>query len=414
MNDILISAKNVGKKFSKSLKRSMFYGVTDVMMNAVGIECKSENLRAGEFWAVDDVSFELKKGETLGIIGPNGSGKSTFLKMLNGIYMPDKGRIEMQGRVGALIEVGAGFHPMLSGRENIYINGTILGMTKREIDEKFDEIVEFADIGDFIDSPVKYYSSGMYVRLGLSIAININPEILLIDEVLSVGDLSFQNKSLRKLAALRDNAHAVVFVSHNLRHVSDLCDRVIILNAGRQEFTGDPKTAIIKYEKLSRKISLHAAHKNNSDGIDLRISSGEEIEYVDCGLLDVSGRKTSRVSIDEPLIQFCDFILNNDVAGLYFSISIYDQHKRPCLWSVSSDMEDCKFDDFKKGKYRIIVRYESHCLMPGIYLPSIAIRNNSTGETYERILLKDSIEIVGEMPSRGIVNTEKEWSLIEL
>ena len=170
MSETVMRVENAGKKFSKSLKHMMFYGVQDIARNIIGKNALTENIRTGEFWAVDDVSFELKKGDTLGIIGPNGSGKTTLLKMLNGIFMPDRGIIEVNGNVGALIQVGAGFHPMLTGRENIYVNGSILGMKKTEIDKKFDSMVDFADIGDFLDAPVKHYSSGMYVRLGFSIA----------------------------------------------------------------------------------------------------------------------------------------------------------------------------------------------------------------------------------------------------
>jgi len=187
-SDIAITVDHVSKKYCKSLKRSMLYGVTDIGRNTLGLSSHSGNLRKSEFWAVDDVSFEVKKGETLGIIGPNGSGKTTLLKMLNGIFWPDKGKITVKGRVGALIEVGAGFHPLLTGRENIYINAAILGMTKEEVDEKFDDIVEFADIGDFLDTPVKFYSRGMYVRLGFAVAVHCEPDILLVDEVLAVGD----------------------------------------------------------------------------------------------------------------------------------------------------------------------------------------------------------------------------------
>jgi lipopolysaccharide transport system ATP-binding protein len=182
MNDeVAIKVDHISKKYCKSLKRSMLYGVTDIGRNTLGLSSHSEKLRRSEFWAVDDVSFEVKKGETLGLIGPNGSGKTTLLKMLNGIFWPDKGKITINGRVGALIEVGAGFHPMLTGRENVYINAAILGMTKK-VDEKFDAIIEFADIGDFIDAPVKFYSSGMFVRLGFAVAVHYEPDILLVDE----------------------------------------------------------------------------------------------------------------------------------------------------------------------------------------------------------------------------------------
>ena len=155
----------------------------DIGRNLLRMGTKPDKLRKDEFWAVDDVSFELRRGETLGIIGPNGSGKSTILKMLNGIFMPDKGKIEINGRMGALIEVGAGFHPMLTGRENIYVNAAIRGMTKEDVDDKFDDIIEVADIGDFIDTPVKHYSSGMYVRLGFAVAVHCEPDVLLVDVV---------------------------------------------------------------------------------------------------------------------------------------------------------------------------------------------------------------------------------------
>ena len=187
MNDnISIKVENISKKYCKSLKRSMLYGVKDIARNTIGLSSHSDKLRKGEFWALDNVSFEAKKGETFGIIGPNGSGKTTLLKLLNGIFWPDKGKISVKGNVGALIEVGAGFHPLLTGRENIYINAAILGMTKEETDKKFDVIVEFADIGDFLDVPVKHYSSGMFVRLGFAVAVHCEPDILLVDEVFAV------------------------------------------------------------------------------------------------------------------------------------------------------------------------------------------------------------------------------------
>src|SRR3990172_12411362 len=158
-NDVVINVENVSKKFCRSLKKSMAYGVTDIAKNMIGLSSHSERLRDDEFWAVENVSFEIKKGDSLGLIGPNGSGKTTLLKMLNGIFWPDKGKITIKGKVGALIEVGAGFHPLLTGRENVYLNAAILGMTKAEVNAKFDDIVEFAELGDFIDAPVKSYSS---------------------------------------------------------------------------------------------------------------------------------------------------------------------------------------------------------------------------------------------------------------
>lgn len=226
----------------------MLYGISDIGRNTFGLSSHSDKLRKGEFWAVNDVSFDLKKGETLGIIGPNGAGKTTLLKMLNGIFWPDKGKITIKGGVGALIEVGAGFHPLLTGRENIYINAAILGMTKREVDEKCDSIIDFAGIGDFIDAPVKFYSSGMYVRLGFAIAIHSEPNILLIDEVLAVGDLRFQSKCFKFLTDnVLKRGCSVVFVSHNRYAVQDMCEQTIYLKDGKIVQMGTTLDVIERY-----------------------------------------------------------------------------------------------------------------------------------------------------------------------
>ena len=244
--DPLVRVENVSKKFCRGLKRSMWYGLRDIARNAVGLRSGSGKLRRDEFWALRDIDFELKRGEVLGIIGPNGSGKSTLLKMLNGIYWPDAGRIAVAGRVGALIEVGAGFHPMLSGRENIYVNGAILGMSKQEIDDKFDEIVAFADIGDFLDMPVKKYSSGMFVRLGFAVAAHCSPDVLLIDEILAVGDMAFRRRCYNRIDELKRTC-TVVLVSHNMFQIGRICDRVLFLHRGENRFSGPVADGIMAY-----------------------------------------------------------------------------------------------------------------------------------------------------------------------
>ena len=189
-DEVLVKVEGVSKKFCRDLKRSLWYGMKDISSELFGIH-QNGQLRKNEFWAVNDVNFELKRGECLGLIGHNGAGKSTLLKMLNGLIKPDKGTITMQGRIGALIELGAGFNPILTGRENIYNNGAVLGFSKKEIDEKFDAIVDFAEIDEFIDTPVQNYSSGMKVRLGFAVAAQMEPDVLIIDEVLAVGDIGF-------------------------------------------------------------------------------------------------------------------------------------------------------------------------------------------------------------------------------
>jgi lipopolysaccharide transport system ATP-binding protein len=248
--DFAVVVDNVSKKYCKSLKRSMLYGMYDIGRNLTGMSSNPHVLRKDEFFAVKDVSFKLKRGETLGILGANGSGKSTLLKMLNGIFWPDKGRISISGKVGALIEVGAGFHTALTGRENVYINAAIYGMSKKEIDERFDEIVSFADIGDFIDVPVKHYSSGMFVRLGFATAVHCDPDILVVDEVLAVGDSGFIEKCQDYVNQLLKKGVTLVLVSHNLRLIAAMCSRAIVLDRGSLVMDGDVSSAIRRYEDL--------------------------------------------------------------------------------------------------------------------------------------------------------------------
>jgi ABC-type polysaccharide/polyol phosphate transport system ATPase subunit len=199
------------------------------------------------FWALRDLSFDVIRGEAFGVIGPNGAGKSTLLKLLAGITTPTSGRIEIRGRLSALIEIGSGFHPELSGRENVYLSGSILGMRRREIAAKFDQIVEFAGVAPFIDMPVKWYSSGMYVRLGFSIAAHLDPDILLIDEVLAVGDLAFQERCLARIQALRRSGTTAILISHDLSAIEQLCDRAMLLDHGQAIEYGDPQAVVTAY-----------------------------------------------------------------------------------------------------------------------------------------------------------------------
>ncbi len=231
--DTVVTATHVSKKYCRGLKQGIVYTVADVTRDLLGLPGRSHHLRAGEFWSVDDVSFELKRGESLGIIGANGAGKSTLLKMISGILRPDRGSLRICGRVGALIEVGAGFHPLLTGRENVYVNGAILGMSKREIDRKYDEIVEFSGLdAGVLEAPVRTYSSGMHVRLGFAVAAHADADILLIDEVLAVGDASFYSKCYRRLHALKEQGVSIVLVSHNNVAQQELCSRALLLEDG--------------------------------------------------------------------------------------------------------------------------------------------------------------------------------------
>jgi lipopolysaccharide transport system ATP-binding protein len=242
----VIEIRSVSKKFSKSLKHAIRYGITDIGKSLVGKE-NHRQLRAHEFWALKDISFNIKKGESIAIIGANGSGKSTLLKLLNGIFLPDKGIIKISGSVSALIGIGAGFHPMLTGKENIYLNGAIFGMSKKEIEEKFESIVTFADIGDFLATPVKNYSSGMFVRLGFSIAIHSVPDILIIDEVLAVGDENFRKKSYNKIKQIAKSNKTVIFVSHDLDAIKTLTQKAVLLKQGQIKAIGNTKKILDQY-----------------------------------------------------------------------------------------------------------------------------------------------------------------------
>lgn len=279
--DVLINVNNVSKKFCRDLKKSLLYGIQDVVYDAIGISSKkNDQLRGKEFYALNNISFELKRGDVLGLIGKNGAGKTTLLKILNGLIKPDTGSVIMRGRVGALIALGAGFNPILTGRENIYINGAVLGLTKKEINAKLEDIIEFSEIGDFIDSPVQNYSSGMQVRLGFAVASVLQPDILLIDEVLAVGDSSFRFKCYQMIDSLLKKT-AVVFVSHNMPDINRICTKTIVLTKGEVIHYGDVSKGISVYEQLNSKngVSVNSFKNVKEPIIDFQIFANDEIKY---------------------------------------------------------------------------------------------------------------------------------------
>ena len=247
MSDTLIKVENISKKFCRRLKLSLWYGVKDLGAELIGRSNSHGKLRKDEFWAVKNVSFELKRGDTLGLIGCNGAGKTTLLRMLNGLIKPDTGRIEVKGRMQALIALGAGFNPILTGRENIYVNASVLGLQKAEIDRRFDKIVDFSGIEEFIDMPIQSYSSGMAVRLGFAVAAHMDPDILVVDEVLAVGDMSFQAKCRKRIKKLFENGVVTIVVSHNTHVISHLCTRTIVLDKNRILYDGETLEAIDVY-----------------------------------------------------------------------------------------------------------------------------------------------------------------------
>ena len=247
--DIILSVQGVSKKFCRDLKRSLFYGIQDIAGEITALSKQRDTLRHQEFWALRDASFELRRGEALGLVGKNGSGKSTLLRIIAGLIRPDIGSVEVKGKVAPLIALGAGFNPILTGRENIYANMSILGLSEQEIDERFDAVVDFAEVGDAIDAPVRSYSSGMAARLGFASAVYTEPDILLIDEVLAVGDIKFRNKCYRKLRELLEKKTSFVLVSHQSYAVLTACNSAVYLSKGECVDSGDTYSIMNRYER---------------------------------------------------------------------------------------------------------------------------------------------------------------------
>jgi lipopolysaccharide transport system ATP-binding protein len=338
MNDIVLEFKNVYKRFSRGEKNDSLRDLIPYLTKKLLFRGEGYKLKEKEFWAVKNVSFEIRRGEAVGIIGPNGAGKSTILKLLSGILRPNSGEIAVNGRLSALIEVGAGFHPDLTGRENIYLNGAILGMKRSEIQNKMDQIVEFSELSDFIDTPVKRYSSGMYARLGFSVAAHVDPEILLVDEVLSVGDFTFQHKCLEKMQDIVKKGTTVIFISHNIPSVIKLCQKTILLNKGEIYQYGDSREVCRQYYNVyseSRKVSekniislknIKLLNCNNEETsnfkscewgrAEITIESHEEIENIIMGFLIKQADGSMA------------FDANSDkIANKYYSFKINEQKK---------------------------------------------------------------------------------------
>jgi lipopolysaccharide transport system ATP-binding protein len=338
---LAISLEGVYKKYCKSLRRSMLYGLEDFGRNAVGLRTRSERLRPDEFWAVDDVSFEVDRGASVGLIGPNGSGKTTLLKMINGIFWPDRGKVSIRGRVGALIAVGAGFHPLLTGRENIFINGAILGMSKAEVDRQFDAIVDFADIGEFLDTPVKHYSSGMFVRLGFGVAVHAEPDVMLVDEVLAVGDHGFQVKCFKKMGELRERGTTFVIVSHNMHAVASFCDWVALLNHGKFERYDNA------YEGLKQYAKLFAS--SDDAAIERLVNGGKYIEFVD---VELGNRE---LSPGEDFTVTLPFRATRDYEDAELDVAIFDA-RDPGVHYQATNRAYGKRLDFAKGDGKLVIR----------------------------------------------------------
>jgi lipopolysaccharide transport system ATP-binding protein len=366
-DEIAIQVRGLGKKYTIGGPQEEYHTIRDAITNSVKAPFRklthTDTYESGnEFWALKEVSFEIKKGEVMGIIGRNGAGKSTLLKILSRITMPTEGEVDIYGRVGSLLEVGTGFHPELTGRENIFLSGSILGMRKREIEEKFDEIVKFSEIEKFIDTPVKRYSSGMYVRLGFAVAAHLDPDILVIDEVLAVGDSAFQKKCLGKMEEVSQEGRTVLFVSHNMGAVRRLCQKGVVINQGKITFQGSATDAVENYMKSISgndicNVSFPENIKNAITILEAAIFSPELGNCISFDLSDMIG------------IELC-YKVREDIKGTNIQISI-ERDNITVFRSWDIDLNPSAFELRKMGTYIAKIVLPKNLLAIGKYQVSI-------------------------------------------
>ena len=385
MNDLAVKVENLGKKYVIG-HRDGEYARFNERLTQIGknilrrlrhpLQPYDVSLELEDFWAVRNVSFELKKGDRLGIIGHNGSGKSTTLKMLSRITTPSEGRITMAGRVASLLEVGTGFHPELTGRENIYLNGSILGMKRSEIRAKFDEIVEFSGVEKFLDTPVKRYSSGMYVRLAFSVAAHLNPEILVVDEVLAVGDADFQKKCIGKMQDISsDSGRTILFVSHNLRAVQLLCNKALLLNHGQMICFGDVETVTAQYiqsrETLSR-IPLDERKDRKGSG---------ELRFVSCTAKLPDGSTASLIPLGQEFMLEIGIESMTDLSKeIQLEVQIFTSSD---IKAGSLNFQNLGFiPHFKKGLNKVCFHIPRNPFYPDQYSISLYVSSNEETADY--------------------------------
>ncbi len=374
------------------------------------VTARKRHTRYDEFWALKDVSFEIARGSTFGIVGHNGSGKSTMLKLLSNIHQPTSGRIEVRGRVSAMLELGAGFHPELTGRENIFLNGAIIGISRKRIEQELDTIIEFSGLGDFIDAPVKVYSSGMYVRLGFSIAVNLDPEILMVDEIVAVGDEEFQRRCFDHLLKLRRQGVTIIVVSHSMTLIQQLCDRAAWLEHGELKALGSPNEVIDKYlETVNEAEAERLGTKLKAEGDTLRRGTGEvevvKVEFRDAvGHLGVTGRNSERFTVR------MHYKVNKPVDDPVFGIGFHDEHGVH-IAGPNSDNSPLHVTRLEKDGY-VDFTVDNLPLAPGRYEVSAAVVDRSQLHVFD---YRDRAFDLTVQPGRaaevvGAISLEGQWA----
>ncbi|MBI5526032.1 MAG: ABC transporter ATP-binding protein [Deltaproteobacteria bacterium] len=389
MADVAIKVDHLGKRFRIGAPQERYKTFRETITNAAAapfrrltayLRSKSVDSEPDTIWALKDVSFEVKPGEVVGIIGRNGAGKSTLLKVLSRITEPTEGYAEVYGRIGSLLEVGTGFHPELTGRENIFLNGAILGMKKAEIDKKFDEIVAFAEVEKFIDTPVKHYSSGMYLRLAFAVAAHLEPEILLVDEVLAVGDMAFQKKCLGKMHEVSKAGRTVLFVSHNMSAIASLCPRSILLNAGDIFMDGPSSDVVSAYlsDATGRSTRMTWRDRSASPG-----EKGFKLDRVE--LVDHDGSQVKIVDVAKRIRLVLSYRVEQE--GLKFRIAASFHTQGTCAF-VTLQPEEVLHDVV--GAYRASVEIGGNLLAEGDYSVSVSVFS-SRGKKEHYCKVKDVV-----------------------
>lgn len=401
----LVRVQGVSKKFCLSLKKSLLYGLQDIGNELLGRRHGGNGtLRPKEFWAVQGVDFELRRGECLGLIGRNGAGKTTLLKMLNGLIKPDEGRIEMRGRVGALIALGAGFNPILTGRENIYVNASVLGLSKKETDAKLEEIIDFAEIGDFMDTPVQNYSSGMAVRLGFAVASSLEPDVLLADEILAVGDAGFRAKCYRRFSALLDKGVSVIFVSHDIATIQVVCNKCLWLRDGQMADCGEVTPVTSAYSIWMDQKAV--ASRDAGPGEDKKTCmAGAKI--LDVHAVDPEGNRTEQVETGQELRLRFSYDVSGDVHGLNIGLSL--RTKDDALYSAYATHRDGVAVAPAKGVNHIDLVFPDLCLGAGEYWISASLTDEKNIGCYDWNWNAHRIQIQCRRPMLGRLSMPHRW-----